>query len=250
MPPVMPSRIRFPVNAMGWPSLRGWGLYMAIADWPENERPRERLLARGAGALSDAELVAVLLRTGVRGKSAVDLARDLLKKYEGVTQMLEAGAELESVKGLGPAKRAQFAAAIELVRRSLREKLRQSAALTSPGAVRDYLRLKLASRKEEAFVCLWLDAQHKVIDIEEAFTGTLTQTSVYPREIVKRALRHNAAAVIFAHNHPSGVAEPSRADELLTRDLANALALVEVKVLDHFVIAGSHTVSFAERGLL
>src|SRR3954470_7431315 len=250
MPPVMPRRIRFPVNAMGRPSLRGWGLYMAIADWPETERPRERLLAKGAGALSDAELVAVLLRTGVRGKSAVDLARELLKKYDGVTHMLEAGAELEAIKGLGPAKRAQFAAAVELARRSLQEKLRQSAALTSPGAVRDYLRLKLASRKEEAFVCIWLDAQHKVINIEEAFTGTLTQTSVYPREIVKSALRHNAAAVIFAHNHPSGVAEPSRSDELLTRDLREALALIEVKVLDHFIVAGHHAMSFAERGLL
>jgi|SRR5882762_8947676 len=223
---------------------------MAITDWPETERPRERLLARGATSLSDAELVAVLLRSGVRGKSAVDLARELLKKYDGVTRMLEAGAELETFKGLGPAKRAQFAAAIELVRRSLQEKLSQTAALTSPGAVRDYLRLKLASRKEEAFLCIWLDAQHKAIDIEEAFHGTLTQTSVYPREIVKAALRLNAAAVIFAHNHPSGVAEPSRADELLTRELTNALAMVEVKVLDHFVVAGAHAVSFAERGLL
>jgi len=223
---------------------------MAITDWPETERPRERLLARGATSLSDAELVAVLLRSGVRGKSAVDLARELLKKYDGVTRMLEAGAELETFKGLGPAKRAQFAAAIELVRRSLQEKLSQTAALTSPGAVRDYLRLKLASRKEEAFLCIWLDAQHKAIDIEEAFHGTLTQTSVYPREIVKAALRLNAAAVIFAHNHPSGVAEPSRADELLTRELTNALAMVEVKVLDHFVVAGADAVSFAERGLL
>jgi len=223
---------------------------MGISSWDPNERPRERLLAKGAGTLSDAELVAILLRTGVQGKSAVDLARDLLKRYEGVTRMLEAGAELETINGLGPAKRAQFAAAIELVRRSLQEKLKQSAALTSPGAVRDYLRLKLASRKEEAFLCIWLDAQHKTIDIEEPFRGTLTQTSVYPREIVKAALRLNAAAVIFAHNHPSGVAEPSRADELLTRDLANALALVEVKVLDHFVVAGTHAVSFAERGLL
>src|SRR5919198_4332030 len=223
---------------------------MAITHWPEMERPRERLLSKGAISLSDAELVAVLLRSGVRGKSAVDLARELLKKYDGVTHMLEAGAELEAIKGLGPAKRAQFAAAIELVRRSLQEKLKETAPLTSPGAVRDYLRLRLAGRKEEAFLCIWPNAQHKAIDIEEPFRGTLTQTSVYPREIVKAALRLNAAAVIFAHNHPSGVAEPSRADELLTRDLASALALVEVKVLDHFVVAGSHTVSFAERGLL
>jgi DNA repair protein RadC len=223
---------------------------MRISDWPLAERPRERLLAKGAAALSDAELVAVLLRSGVRGKSAVDLARDLLTQYDGVTHMLEAGAELETIKGLGPAKRAQFAAAIELARRSLQEKLKESAALTSPGAVRDYLRLRLASRKEEAFVCIWLDAQHRAIAIEEPFRGTLTQTSVYPREIVKAALRFNAAAVIFAHNHPSGVAQPSQSDELLTRNLKEALSLIEVKVLDHFIVAGNQAISFAERGLL
>jgi len=223
---------------------------MRISDWPLAERPRERLLAKGAAALSDAELVAVLLRSGVRGKSAVDLARDLLTRYDGVTHLLEAGAELETIRGLGPAKRAQFAAAIELARRSLQEKLKESAALTSPGAVRDYLRLKLASRKEEAFVCFWLDAQHRAIAIEEPFRGTLTQTSVYPREIVKAALRANAAAVIFAHNHPSGVAQPSQSDELLTRNLKEALSLIEVKVLDHFIVAGHQAISFAERGLL
>jgi DNA repair protein RadC len=223
---------------------------MRITDWPLAERPREKLLTRGVAALSDAELVAVLLRSGVRGKSAVDLARDLIKRYEGVTQMLEAGAELETVKGLGPAKRAQFAAAIELARRSLQEQLKQNAPLTSPGAVRDYLRLRLAARKEEAFVCIWLDAQHKAIAIEEPFRGTLTQTSVYPREIVKSALRMNAAAVIFAHNHPSGVAQPSQSDELLTRNLKEALSLIEVKVLDHFIVAGNQAISFAERGLL
>jgi DNA repair protein RadC len=222
---------------------------MGISDWAEVERPRERLLAKGAEALTDAELIAVLLRTGVRGKSAVDLGRELLARYGGVTPMLEAS-DLEAVKGLGPAKRAQFAAAIELARRSLQEKLKASAALTSPQAVRDYLRLKLAARKEEVFLCIWLDAQHKAIDIQQAFTGTLTQTSVYPREIVKAALRYNAAAVIFAHNHPSGVAQPSQSDELLTRNLRDALALVEVKVLDHFVVAGHQAISFAERGLL
>jgi DNA repair protein RadC len=223
---------------------------MRISEWPLEERPREKLLAKGATALSDGELIAVLLRSGVRGKSAVDLARDLLTQYGGVTHMLEAGAELETIKGLGPAKRAQFAAAIELARRSLQEKLKENAALTSPGAVRDYLRLRLASRKEEAFVCIWLDAQHKAIEFEVPFTGTLTQTSVYPREIVKAALRVNAAAVIFAHNHPSGVAQPSQADELLTRNLKEALALVEIKVLDHFIVAGNQAISFAERGLL
>jgi DNA repair protein RadC len=222
---------------------------MAISDWPLAERPRERLLAEGPKALSDAELLAVLLRTGLPGKSAVDLARDLLKKYKGIAAMLEAG-DLETVSGLGPAKRAQFAAAIELSRRALREELEKRSALTSPGAVRDYLRLALSRREEEAFVCIWLDAQHKVIEIEEAFSGTLTQTSVYPREIVKSAIHWNAAAVVFAHNHPSGVAQPSQADELLTRNLKEALALVEVKVLDHFIIAGNQAISFAERGLL
>jgi DNA repair protein RadC len=222
---------------------------MAISDWRREDRPRERLLTGGAGALSDAELVAILLRTGLPGKSAVDLARDLLKKYKGIAAMLEAG-DLETVSGLGPAKRAQFAAAIELSRRALREELEKRSALTSPGAVRDYLRLALSRREEEVFVCIWLDAQHKVIEIEEAFSGTLTQTSVYPREIVKTALARNAAAVIFAHNHPSGVAQPSQADELLTRNLKEALALVEVKVLDHFIVAGNQAISFAERGLL
>jgi DNA repair protein RadC len=222
---------------------------MKITDWPVSDRPRERLLEKGAHTLSDAELVAVLLRSGVRGKSAVDLAHELLARYEGITGMLEA-ADLETIKGLGPAKRAQFGAAIELVRRSLREKMKKTAALNSPQAVRDYLRLKLAARKEEAFVCIWLDAQHHTIDIHEAFTGTLTQTSVYPREIVKAALRMNAAAVIFAHNHPSGVAQPSRSDELLTRNLKDALELIEVKVLDHFIVAGNQAISFAERGLL
>jgi DNA repair protein RadC len=178
------------------------------------------------------------------------MARELLTRFGGVTHMLEAGAELEAISGLGPAKRAQFGAAIELARRALQEKLEQSAALTSPGAVRDYLRLRLAARKEEAFLCIWLDAQHRAIQIEEPFRGTLTQTSVYPREIVKSALRFNAAAVIFAHNHPSGVAQPSQSDELLTRNLKDALALVEVKVLDHFIVAGHQAISFAERGLL
>jgi DNA repair protein RadC len=223
---------------------------MAISDWPLAERPRERLLAKGAATLSDAELLAVLLRTGVRGKSAVELARELLGRFRTISALLSAGPALLQVKGLGSAKTAQFAAAIELARRSLQDQLKERAALTSPGAVRDYLRLALSRREEEVFVCIWLDAQHKVIEIKEAFTGTLTQTSVYPREIVKAALARNAAAVIFAHNHPSGVAQPSQADELLTRNLKEALALVEVKVLDHFIVAGNQAISFAERGLL
>ena len=221
---------------------------MAISDWPLAERPRERLLARGARALSDAELLAVVLRTGVRGKSAVELGRDLLARFKGVAGLF--GADLSKVKGLGPAKRAQFAAAVELARRSIEEGLRTAPALTSPGAVRDYLKLALGTRPHEVFVCIWLDAQHRVIEYQEAFEGTLTQTSVYPREIVKAALARNAAAVIFAHNHPSGAAQPSQADELLTRNLREALALVEVKILDHFIVAGSQAISFAERGLL
>jgi DNA repair protein RadC len=223
---------------------------MAISDWPPGERPRERLLAQGAKSLSDAELIAVLLRTGVRGKSAVDLAREMIERFKGVNGLLAPGADLTAVKGLGNAKRAQLEAAIELARRSMQEELRGRAALTSPGAVRDYLRLSLAARDHEVFVCIWLDAQHKVLAVEEPFRGTLTQTSVYPREIVRAALRVNAAAVIFAHNHPSGVAQPSQADELLTRSLVDALALIEVKVLDHFVVAGAQAISFAERGLL
>ena len=221
---------------------------MAISDWPLAERPRERLLAHGAAVLSDAELLAVILRTGLPGKSAVELGRDLLTRFKDIAGLF--AADLKNVKGLGPAKRAQFEAAMELARRSLKDGMRSVSALTSPGAVRDYLRLAIAGREHEVFVCLWLDAQHRVIASEELFRGTLTQTSVYPREIVKAGLKANAAAVIFAHNHPSGVAQPSQADELLTRNLKEALSLVDIKVLDHFVVAGHQTLSFAERGLL
>jgi len=223
---------------------------MAISDWPLAERPRERLLAKGASILSDAELLAVLLRTGVRGKTAVELARELLGRFGGIAGLLSAGKALAGIKGLGDAKSAQLGAAIELARRSLHEQLSSGTALTSPGGVRDYLRLALGGKEHEVFVCLWLDAQHRVISYQEAFRGTLTQTSVYPREIVKAALAANAAAVIFAHNHPSGVAQPSQADELLTRNLKEALGLVDVRVLDHFIVAGSQAISFAERGLL
>ena len=223
---------------------------MAIPDWPVAERPRERLLAHGAAALSDAELLALFLRTGIRGKSAVELARELLARFNGLGGLMASPANLQDVKGLGPAKTAQLVAVMEVAKRCLRQDLQSGGALTSPGAVRDYLRLAIAEREHEVFVCLWLDAQHRVTSCEELFRGTLTQTSVYPREIVKAALRANAAAVIFAHNHPSGVAQPSQADELLTRNLKEALALVEIKVLDHFIVAGSQTLSFAERGLL
>lgn len=227
------------------------GIALGIADWPSQERPRERLLAQGPDKLSEAELLAICLRSGIRGQSAVDLARQLLERYGGLAGLLAAGAgELRRVKGLGVAKAAQLAAVLELARRTLREDLRAGSALTSPGAVRDYLRLALGARAHEVFACIFLDAQHRVIEAQELFRGTLTQTSVYPREVVKAALAANAAAVILAHNHPSGVAQPSQADELLTRQLKEALALVEVRVLDHFIVAGNQALSFAERGLL
>ena len=224
---------------------------MAITDWPLQERPRERLLALGPQSLADAELLAILLRTGVKGKSAVDVARQLLGRFGSVAALLEAGTErIAEIPGLGDAKLAQLRAALELARRALKEDLSSRDALSSPRAVRDYLRLALAGREHEVFVALLLDAHHRVTASVELFRGTLTQTSVYPREVVKCALRHNAAAVIFAHNHPSGVAEPSHADEILTRSLKAALALVEIQVLDHFIVAGTRTMSFAERGLL
>jgi DNA repair protein RadC len=224
---------------------------MPISQWPIAERPRERLLAHGPAGLSDAELVAVCLRTGIAGKSAVDLARELIVRFGGLAGLLAAGREeIREVKGLGSAKAAQLVAVLELARRCLGERLRAGDALTSPGAVRDYLRLALAQREHEVFVVIFLDAQHRVTEIEEVFRGTLTQTSVYAREIVKAALKANAAAVIFAHNHPSGVAQPSQADELLTRNLKQALAVVDVKVLDHFIVAGDQCLSFAERGLI
>jgi DNA repair protein RadC len=224
---------------------------MAITDWPEAERPRERLLAQGAHILSDAELLAVFLRTGIAGLSAVDLAREVLREFGGLRPLLFASqADFCKFKGLGSAKYAQLQAVVEMSRRTLAESARERDALTSPEAVRDYLRLTLAGKQHEVFLALFLDAQNRLIAAEELFRGTLTQTSVYPREVVKRALHYNAGAVIFAHNHPSGIAEPSRADELLTRTLKSALLLVDLKVLDHVIVAGGAAVSFAERGLL
>ena len=225
---------------------------MAITDWPEDERPRERLLAQGAAALSDAELLALFLRVGVKGKSAVDLARELIGRFGSLNRLFAASqAEFSAIPGMGPAKYAQLQAGLEMARRALGEELKQASALSTPGAVRDYLRLHLAGLRHEVFFVLWLDAQNRLIAAEELFRGTLTQTSVYPREVVKAALAHNAAAVVFAHNHPFGVAEPSSADTHLTRELKQALALVDVKVLDHFIVAGSaQPLSFAERGLL
>lgn len=224
---------------------------MAITDWPADDRPREKLLMKGAESLSDAELIAIFLRTGIRGKSAVDLAREVLARFGSLSALAAAGSrEFCIVPGLGDAKYVQLQAAMEMARRSLREQLARGSALNSPQAVRDYLRLKLQDRPHEVFVGVFLDAQNRVLAVEELFRGTLTQTSVYPREVVKRALHHNAAAVIFAHNHPSGVAEPSRADEALTHALKQALALVDVRVLDHFVVGAGSATSFAERGLL
>jgi DNA repair protein RadC len=224
---------------------------LSIRDWPESERPRERLLAQGASALSDAELLSLLLRHGVAGTDALAMARALLSRFGSLTALFAASRlDLACVRGMGPAKTAELSAMVELVRRSLTEVAAERDALQSPQAVRDYLRLALAARPYEVFVGLFLDSQNRLLAAEELFRGTLAQTSVYPREVVKAALSHNAAAMIFAHNHPSGVAEPSRADELLTQALKQALSLVDVRTLDHFVVAGGKLVSLAERGLV
>ncbi len=224
---------------------------MAITDWPEGERPREKLLENGVAVLSDAELLAIFLRVGVTGKSAVDLARDLLKAFGSLNGVFSASlAEMTSINGMGASKYAQLQAIFEMSRRALQEEMQSRDVLSSPKQVRDYLCLKLGSLNREVFLVLFLDAQNRVLAQESIFEGTLTQTSVYPREIVKRTLHYNAASVIFAHNHPSGIAEPSRADELLTKALKEALALIDVRVLDHFIVAGNQTLSFAERGLL
>lgn len=226
---------------------------MPIPQWPLQERPRERLLAQGPGVLSDAELLAIFLRVGIKGKNAVDLARELLTRFDGsLGRLAQASPKaLSSLPGIGPAKAAQLAAAVELARRALHERMSQGELLSSPEAVRNWLRLRLGALGHEVFVALWLDARNRLIEYEELFRGTLTQASVFPREVVRHALHHNAAGVVFAHNHPSGLAEPSPSDELLTRSLKEALALVDVKVLDHFVVAGqSAPLSFAEKGLL
>ncbi len=225
---------------------------MAITDWPVDERPRERLLAQGAAALSDAELLALFLRVGIRGKSAVDLARDLLTHFGSLSALCTASAPaFSAIPGMGLAKYAQLQAVLELARRALGEEMASRDVIDSPAAVRDWLRLKLARTPHEVFLVLLLDAQNQVIGSEELFRGTLAQTAVYPREVVKLALDRNAAAIILAHNHPSGVREPSHADKALTDTLKQALALVDVRVLDHFIIAGNAPpFSFAERGLL
>ncbi len=224
---------------------------MAITDWPASERPREKLIELGAQALSDAELLAIFLRMGVPGKSAVDLARDLLIQFGSLNGIYAASAkEIGLVHGMGLSKYAQLQAVFEMSRRALSEQIRKKDILSSPQQVRDYLILKLANEPKEVFLVMFLDAQNRLTATEEMFNGTLTQTSVYPREVVKRALHYNAASVMFAHNHPSGIAKQSRADEMITQALKKALDLVDVRVLDHFIVAGNETLSFLEVGLL
>jgi DNA repair protein RadC len=224
---------------------------MSISEWPIDDRPREKLLSKGAASLSYAELLAIFLRTGIQGASAVDLARRLLKQFDSLAGIFDADrGTFCTIPGVGSAKYAQLQAVIEMARRVLIADARAGVNLSSPTSVRDFLRLQLQNRQVEVFIGIFLDAQNRVLEVEELFAGTLTQTSVFPREVVRRALHHNAAGMIFAHNHPSGVAEPSHADETLTQSLKQALALVDVRVLDHFIIGRGATLSFAERGLL
>lgn len=218
---------------------------------PADQRPREKLQQRGAAALTDVELLALLLRTGLRGQGVAMLAQQVLEACEGFAGLLQATPEqLAQTKGLGPAKRAELLAVTEIARRALAQQLKAAPVFDSPQRVKDYLALHLGGRAQEVFAVLFLDGQHRLLRLEEMFAGTLTQTSVYPREVVKLALAHNAAAVILAHNHPSGVAEPSRADDFLTQSLKQSLALVDVRVLDHVIIGSGATCSFAERGIL
>lgn len=222
---------------------------MSIRDWPASERPREKLLDQGAEALSDAELLAIFLRTGVAGRSAVDLARHLLSEFGSLRALLESDLEQFSAHlGLGPAKFAQLQAVLEMGRRHLAERLQRESALESPQAVRDYLKARLRHEPHEMFGCLFLDSRHRVLAFEILFHGTIDGASVYPRQVVKRALAHNAAALILTHNHPSGVAEPSQADRQLTLRLKDALALIDVRVLDHFIVGDGEPLSMAEHG--
>jgi DNA repair protein RadC len=225
---------------------------MALKDLPLDARPREKLLARGATALSDTELLALLLRTGTAGRSVLHMAEDVLLRFGGLAGLLHAGSEeLRKVNGLGgTAKRSELIAVLELARRAVSEQLRAREVFGSPDAVKNYLQLHLARRAHEVFAALFLDAQNRLIAMEELFRGTLTQTSVYPREVVLKALQHHAAAVVLAHNHPSGTVQPSRADEALTQTLKAALALVDVRVLDHVIVAPGQALSMAEKGLI
>lgn len=225
---------------------------MALKNLPPDARPREKLLARGAGALSDVELLALLLRTGLAGKSVLHLAQELLDVFGGIAGLLHASADdLKRIKGLGgPAKRAELIAVLELSRRALTQQLAEQPVFETPGAVKDYLQLILAHRAHEVFAVLFLNAQNRLIALEELFRGTLSQASVYPREVVLRALHHNASAVVLAHNHPSGSVQPSRADQALTQNLKAALALVDVRVLDHVIVAPGRALSMAEEGVV
>lgn len=223
---------------------------MSIREWPEGERPREKLLARGCAALSDAELIAVLLGSGVPGKDAIALGRELLGKSGGLGALLADPGGTMRLRGIGPAKRARLIAALELARRALGEQLREAPALGNPRDSGDYLRAQLRHLPYEVFGCLFLDNRHRVLAFEELFRGTIDSASVHPREVVRACLRHNASAVILAHNHPSGVAEPSAADRAITRELKDALQLIGVRVLDHLVIGSGEPVSMAAQGLM
>lgn len=224
---------------------------MVLKDIPPDARPREKLLAHGPAALADAELIALLLRTGFKGTSVLQLAQNLLDSFGGLHGLLHSQpGDLRRIKGLGPAKRAEISAVLELARRTLHHQMAQRPAFEAPQQVKDFLRLQLGARQQEVFAVMFLDARHRLIAFEELFQGTLTQTSVYPREVVKRALHHHAAALVLSHNHPSGLAEPSPADEYLTQTLKSALQLVDVRVIDHMVVGRVDVVSFAERGLL
>lgn len=224
---------------------------MAIADWPQEKRPRERLIREGAQALSDAELLAIFLRTGVKGKDAVQLGTDMMHHFGSLQRLFSATLpEFSDVKGLGPAKFTQLQAVLELARRAILEEITAGSMLSSPHAVKEYLRITFAGKPFESFHVLFLDVKNRLIDAKEMFRGTLTHTAVYPREVVKEALARNAASVMLAHNHPSGTPEPSESDLLLTRALMQALALVDIRILDHFVVAGHQVHSFAEHGQL
>lgn len=225
---------------------------MSLKDLPADARPREKLLARGAASLSDTELLALLLRTGTAGRGVLQMAQEVLDAFGGIAGLLHASADdLKRVKGLGgSAKRAELVAVLELARRALAQQLKERAALDSAAAVKDYLRLHLGPRPHEVFAVLFLDVQHRLIALEELFRGTLTQTSVYPREVALRALHHHAAAVVLAHNHPSGSVQPSRADEVITQTLKSALDLIDVRVLDHVIVSRGEALSMAEAGLL
>lgn len=225
---------------------------MPLKDLPPDARPREKLLARGPGALSDAELLALLLRTGMAGKGVLQLAQELVDTFGGIAGLLHTTADdLKRIKGLGgPAKRAELVAVLELSRRALSQQLKERTIFSTPDAVKHYLQLHLGAKHHEVFAVLFLDVQNRLLAMEEMFRGTLTQTSVYPREVVLRALHHQAAAVVLAHNHPSGTVQPSRADEALTHTLKATLALVDVRVLDHVIVGVGEALSMAERGLL